>query len=277
MMRDFYFLKPKYSCITQGSIITGCVANGFESCKVWGCIITARCDIEQRKVDRIHYLPIVSLDDWLQSILVKRLREAWCNALKSSLKNQLKNNSISVDFLDRGLSRYDFEQLIRSTFKSKEAEGFLSDYDKWLSSNNVSVTDILSTKLGMGLLKHEIDKVIAHESSSDYLMEGWDSDDFSDYKVLLLREIKTISKSCAYELADGIIESDLQESFFNENELAKTNDQSGFYYVDCEIQSPYIEHIIQRFTTNFSRIGVIDLPKSTVSQQLIDYSKTLLL
>ena len=44
-----------------------------------------------------------------------------------------------------------------------------------------------------------------------------------------------------------------------ENSLATTDDNSGFYMVENQVSSPFIEHILQAFSYGFNRIGVDDI------------------
>ena len=64
-MSDFYIKNQTKIPIQQGVIINGCIAENYtqDTC---GLIITPRCDIGNGgKVSTIHYLPIVSLKEWI--------------------------------------------------------------------------------------------------------------------------------------------------------------------------------------------------------------------
>lgn len=279
-MRQLYNKKPKYLEITQGSIITGCIASKYDGCQVWGCIITARCDLSNKKVDVVHYLPIVSFEDFLRKEIVDELKEDWIKELKTNLGNRMKEKGVSPSFLDRNLSHDDFETIIRVNFKkTKEANKFLDDYEKYLKAPNSAIKEVVSDSKGEGKLKHEIDRLVNNENTNYHLIEDWlcDKSEGQSFKVVLLREIKEISLNCALYLPDGMLETDIPSEFLTHNSLSVSLDKSNFYYVDSEIASPYIEHILQRFSNNFIRIGVEDLPKAQVSKQLVEYSKTILI
>lgn len=278
-MRQLYNKKPKYSEITQGSIITGCIASKYEGCQVWGCIITARCDLSNKKVGMVHYLPIVCFDDYLRKEILEDLKKEWIKELKSNLGNRMKEKGVSPSFLDRNLGYEDFDTLIRANFnKIREADKFMDDYKKFLGAPNAAIGDIISDSRGEGKLKQEIDRLVSNENTNYYLIEDWsgDKNENQRYKVILLREIKEITLECALSLPDGLLESDISPDYLSGNSLSVSADSSNFYYVDSEINSPFIEHILQRFSNNFIRIGVEDLPKSTVTKQLVEYSKTIL-
>lgn len=279
-MRQIYNKKPKYLEITQGSIITGCIASKYNGCQVWGCVITARCDLSNKKVGMVHYLPIVSFDDFLRKEIIGDLKEEWIKELKTNLGNRMKEKGISPSFLDRNLSHADFETLIRANFKkTKEADKFMDDYDKYQKAPGTAIKEVVSDSKGEGKLKHEIDRLVNNENTNFHLIEDWSDNDSEDqkFKVILLREIKEITLECALSLPDGLLETDISLGFLSCNSLSVSADKSNFYYVDSEVASPYIEHILQRFSNNFIRIGVEDLPKAKVSKQLVEYSKTILI
>jgi len=279
-MRQLYNKKPKYLEITQGSIITGCIASKYDGCQVWGCVITARCDLSNKKVGMVHYLPIVSYDDFLRNEIIGDLKEEWIKELKTNLGNRMKEKGISPSFLDRNLSQADFETLIRANFnKTKEADKFMDDYDKYQKAPGAAIKDVVSDSKGEGKLKHEIDRLVNNENTNYHLIEDWGDNDSESqsFKVILLREIKEITLECALSLPDGLLETDITPDFLSYNSLSVSADKSNFYYVDSEVASPYIEHILQRFSNNFIRIGVEDLPKAKVSKQLVEYSKTILI
>lgn len=276
-MRAVFNNKPKYSRITQGSIITGCVATGYDDTLVYGCIITARCDLEQKKVQTVHYLPMIPFEVWLRKDCSELIKSLWRDSLETSLSKQLKARNLSQSFLNRGLSRQDIEGLVHANFKEDDARVFMETFDILQLPECISIQDILNNKKGEGLLKQEIDRLIKNDNSNYYLLEDWRNDSISGYMIILLRDIKSISMKCALELPNGLLEEVWDNSFFDVNKLAKSNDISNIYYVDCEIASPYIEHILQRFSTNFLRIGVEDLPRMETSQQLFNFSKSVLL
>jgi len=228
----------------------------------------------------VHYLPIVNFEDFLFKEIINELKEEWVKELKTNLGNRMKEKGVSPSFLNRNLCRDDFETLIRANFKkTKEADRFLDDYEKYLRAPAVAIKDVVSDSKGEGKLKHEIDRLVNNDNTNYHLIEDWICTDGEDqrFKVILLREIKEVSLECALSLPDGLLETDVTSEFLYRNSLSQSADKSNFYYVDCELASPYIEHILQRFSNNFIRIGVEDLPKAKVTKQLVEYSKTIMI
>lgn len=277
-MRDVYNLRPKYQKITQGSIIRGCIANGYNGCDIYGLIITARCDLAQEKVNTVHYLPIVSYDDWLKKEIVAALRQELILERKKKVIEKLNEKKLPNSFLDRGLSRAQIEKSFSANSKGKkECESFMALYDNWENACHCKDDVLLCEKDAEGLLKNNINLLINHGKSEWYLIEDWERNiSSSGFKIILLREIGTLSIDCALKMANGIMEDDVSEDFFKYNMLKRTNDRSSLYYIESEIKSPYIEHILQRFTNNFARIGLDDIPRIDTISQLVNYSKKIL-
>lgn len=149
IMRDIFHIKPKYQSITQGSIITGCIADEISINNVWGCIITARCDLDNKKVQRVHYLPIISFDDWLKYCASTSIKEAWKKSLFSHLRNALKNHDLSPSFMSKGLSRSDLEIIIDSFFNKKEVKSFWEAYDNLSLSDSIPLSEIINSPQGI--------------------------------------------------------------------------------------------------------------------------------
>lgn len=53
--------------IDQGTVIYGIRSRKYPDCACYGIIITARCDIAQRKVPKYYYLVAADADSWLKS------------------------------------------------------------------------------------------------------------------------------------------------------------------------------------------------------------------
>src|SRR4051812_33797249 len=58
-------VAPRSGLLTQGTIFSCAIAEGYQGCPIHGVVITARCDIKNEKTPAYNYLPIVALDDWV--------------------------------------------------------------------------------------------------------------------------------------------------------------------------------------------------------------------
>ena len=277
-MREIFNKKKKYSKITQGTIITGCVSQRYIGCDVYGCIITARCDLANEKVDSVHYLPIISYEDWLKREIFEDFKNEWISNRKKKVIQKLKEHNFPEDFIDRNLTREGLLASISANFKNKkDTDAFIKVYDEWQSAISCNNNKILKEKDTEGVLKRYIEMLVKNERSEWYFIEDWNNNDEDEkYRIILLKEINKISISCALKLPDGILEEDVNDSFYSDNMLARTDDKELMYYVESEIKSPFIEHILQRFSLNFYRIGVEDINTAQVTEKLLEQSKKII-
>ena len=65
-------------------------------------------------------------------------------------------------------------------------------------------------------------------------------------------------------IKSGVSESMMAGLDLKYNDLFLKKDPKNFFWVQAEINPPFIEHIMQAFAYNFSRIGVDDRPGKTI-------------
>jgi hypothetical protein len=58
------------------------------------------------------------------------------------------------------------------------------------------------------------------------------------------------------KIANGVNCNDLNNETFQKNDIKNVPD--GFIYPIKVLDSPFVEHLIQKFFANFGRIGIID-------------------
>lgn len=107
-----------------------------------------------------------------------------------------------------------------------------------------------------------IDNLSKDSLPAYYLVEDWEKDNHS-YKIILLRELKRISYNTATLISKGV----------KANMVNQRNDDLRFIdeqqcYIQTQVASPFIEHIMQRFSYNFCRIGVDDRNKTQITEKL---------
>lgn len=269
-MRQIY-QKCKINEIQQGFIINGCMAEKYDGKNVFGIIITPRCDIENEKVPTIHYLPIVSFDDWIQ----EDFKEIFCNRAKKhvygNLKSQCNNWGLSNSIIDT-LSQEQIVNIINaSSKKAKQKESFASIVkDYGFIQNKTNIKELYQKYSSLG--KQIITDLYGNNIGNFYILESWDSNDTkSDYVVVLLRDVKHITFAMGKKIAEGLEKDNIIEKDWLYNDL-NPNVENGFYYPLMTLSSPYMEHLIQSFFHNFGRIGIENLDKSCIDW-LFDQTK----
>lgn len=268
-MRNVY--RPsRFNSLDQGSIFNGAIARGYQSRVVLGIIITPRCDIEHSKVSEINYLPIISVHDWL-SVDGRIILQEKCRVENNQkLMSEFKKHGVSESLLQRNTN----SELI-NFFKSKGDDAkfrkildLLSRRDviAKMENNLIKSEDVRSffaaeEKHVRGIVKDLSD----NRFKEFYLLDPIDSnliDLPNDYWVVLNRQIQKIEFDKAIRISGGL---ELIEIIEANKELNQLDFECPDGIILClnVLKSPFIEHLMQVFLSNFNRIGVVDHSSTT--------------
>ena len=271
-IRNIYFEKPIVNRMTQGSIINGCVADAFPGEEVFGLIITPRCDVSHEgKVDSVHYLPVVPFERWFEIIAKPKIKDIWKKSLLNKLDSKFKNAKVGKEVMSANFSYEDLISIcdakVNKENDKKDIKGLLDSY----SEKNEDDFDLFlldaETK-GIFDKKHELFKYLLRLEGNNippyYLLESWLDFGIDKHLVVMLRDVHRVQFSTAMRIKEGVFESEFTELDLKYNDLFLQNDPKNFFWVQAEINSPFIEHIMQAFVYNFSRIGVDDRPGKTI-------------
>lgn len=267
--------------MTQGSIINGCIADAFPGEEVFGLIITPRCDIcHEGKVDSVHYLPVVSFEKWFEVIAKPLIKDTWKKDLSNKLDTKFTNCKVGKSVMSVGFT---YDDLVRITEEKVKKEADKNEIcrllDSYFDKNEDYFNYYLLDGEGKDEKKHELIKYLSRLESNGnapyYLLEAWDDYGKEKHLVVMLRDVHRIQYSTAMKIKSGVLESEFSTLDMNYNDLFLTNDPKNFFWVQAEIDSPFIEHIMQSFVYNFSRIGVDDRPGKTI-EYLFNSVKTMI-
>lgn len=271
-IRNIYFEKPIVNRMTQGSIINGCVADAFPGEEVFGLIITPRCDVSHEgKVDSVHYLPVVPFERWFEIIAKPKIKDIWKKSLLNKLDNKFKNAKVGKEVMSANFSYEDLISIcdakVNKENDKKDIKGLLDSYfEKNEDDFDLFLLDA-ETK-GIFDKKHELFKYLLRLEGNNippyYLLESWLDFGIDKHLVVMLRDVHRVQFSTAMRIKEGVFESEFTELDLKYNDLFLQNDPKNFFWVQAEINSPFIEHIMQAFVYNFSRIGVDDRPGKTI-------------
>jgi dGTP triphosphohydrolase len=254
-MRQIYEEKKSMIDLQQGVIINGCVAEDYPDSDVFGVIITPRCDIDNKKVSTIHYLPMVSLEDWLNNDYVKRYQKDARKKILNTMRKSLSDCKISTNILDGNLSTGDILKAAEPlSSNKKEYDKFKSDLDEYINLKDFFYCKNNISKWTEG--KTFLNEICKWKNASYYILEDWD--DETKYKIILLRDIRRLEFNLALRLKTGIVEQNLSDDDLRRNDIHKEKESTILrrYRTLAQIKSPFIEHIVQMFFYNFGRIGV---------------------
>lgn len=271
-IRNIYFEKPIVNRMTQGSIINGCVADAFPGEEVFGLIITPRCDVSHEgKVDSVHYLPVVPFERWFEIIAKPKIKDIWKKSLLNKLDSKFKNAKVGKEVMSANFSYEDLISIcdakVNKENDKKDIKGLLDSYfEKNEDDFDLFLLDA-ETK-GIFDKKHELFNYLLRLEGNNippyYLLESWLDFGIDKHLVVMLRDVHRVQFSTAMRIKEGVFESEFTELDLKYNDLFLQNDPKNFFWVQAEINSPFIEHIMQAFVYNFSRIGVDDRPGKTI-------------
>ncbi|WP_444993895.1 hypothetical protein [Aliikangiella sp. IMCC44359] len=258
--------------ITQGSIFNHAVNEDYNDKDDLGLVISARCDVANKKSEKFSYLPVVNLKKFVFSVVApKLLREQANNEL-----NKIQSLVLNADGDPEVVELYGIETAIKTVIENEKnknkALAALENIDKIESLLKMNWNEL--EQLGLDVIPNksfekEIKNLSQNKTEGYFLIDQ--VKDFNDNNkvlgphVVFLREIHHIKASICEELKTGL----LHDSFLNDSSVTKSLqlEQEQMSYVLCNIRSPYIELIMQRFSNLFCRIGVKD-PDPNLANEL---------
>ena len=261
------FEGTKIGVLSQGSIINGCIAEDFPNEQVYGCIVTPRCALgHQGKVNTVHYIPVVPFKRWFDKIAIPIIRHKWENELRSKINNQFETNGLGKGIMNANLSYEDLCAIVDTISKVKEKNKIKESLDMYYSIDVNAFNRYISE--GKGLVSGYLKELKENKLASYYLIESWDLVNMPNHFVIMLRDIRRLQKDVADKIRIGVSEIDLTPIDLCHNDLYVSPNNDNFFWVEAQIASPFVEHILQAFMHNFSQIGVEDIANDTVEQLL---------
>lgn len=257
------FEERTFGEMTQGSVFSGAKSYLYKNTTIHGIIITPRCDIAHKKVPFYHYLPMVRLEDWIETELPQIFI---CHLKNESLGNLFKvftDYKISINLLKRynygnikkviedfkkehSTHAKEFDNRIRKTFDT------LEDLEN-LESKKIDIEQLYTkySKQKRSILKELIENKIPHY----YFIEHNDNKE-GTYYIIRLKEINKLNPILFEEISNGI-DTPLSDILLQNSDI-EHNSEGNIIMQLCVMRSPYIENLIQQFTQQFSRIGIDD-------------------
>lgn len=266
--RVLYDYSPLYSKLTQGSIINGCIAEAFPNKEVFGVIITPRCDLSHDgKVLTVHYVPLVPFELWFDVIAKPIIKEQWKKDLANRLDSKFNNakvgsNIMEADFTYDDLCKIVEQKVLKQKDKVEINELLDAYFDIKESAFNDYLLDEKSHKRGHKMFDY-FSRLQENSIHPYYLLEGWQEYGENKHLVVMLRDVRRIEYNIANRIGQGVEESILGLEDTTHNDLFLTPKTNNFYFIQALIASPFIEHIMEAFVYNFSRIGVEDRAGNT--------------
>jgi len=267
----------RINTITQGSIFNFAFNEDYPDPDSLGLLISARCDIENNKGTKFSYLPVIPLESFIQSAITEKILNEEIKSEIGKISGFIKNSGNTPD----AINMYGAEAAIKTLLKKpKEIEKANEACERiqriesllnieWRERGYVEPIDLPPKKV-----KSELQAIANNRVEGIFLLDQ--VIDFNNNEqelgphIVLLREIYHIESDTCEKIKIGCLHDDL-----NPNKVRSLNLQPGeMSYVLCNVISPYIELLMQRFSNLFTRIGVqdpnVDLLNTFVDTRMVN-------
>ena len=298
--------------IDQGTVIYGIRSKKYPECACYGIIITARCDIAQRKVPKYYYLIGVDAESWLksacgyemaysQTIKNKRntvIQKASEVELNGETLADMSENSVDIVLASCLTQNEGKSKIIKKIYDLQKA---VKDYHVFCRKdmeNDDRVTAINSKpKVAVNCIK-EIDEGKYHHyyylPQRAYLHNNVKDKglvvDLLEIDAMSLEDAERITsphgQNISWENLPKLPEKEELKQLSGENEYGFNKmmrrvaeyfrlinaywltDKDCFVDIEGTAESPWCEHLMQRFSNAFIRIG-IDNPSEDDYQNIV--------
>jgi hypothetical protein len=267
---DDHLSAPRLGILTQGTVFACAVAEDYHGCHIHGLVITARCDAAQSKVPIFNYLPVVSLDDWIHRDGRLLLCDRIVRNILGQMRRALKTAGYAESVMRTQAPEAILDVLFPNTPGNRAAQKARADFAKIVaehgeavSASNSMPSENLATVIGnrhVGERDALIRELIQQRLSGYYFLPSISLKGPNLGYVVLLREVRHIPRELAASVAAGISEDEYQVAcngrphFLHRLSFAKET----FAMPVGLLKSPHVEHLMQVFSTLFSRIALPD-------------------
>lgn len=239
---------------TQGAIFSCLESSAGSSCH--GVIITARCDLEHQKLDKIVSLPVYKIDEWM---ILYGNDEIYFQA-ENSVTNQFDAyfRKYNIDF--EIYKKFGYIETLRVIKEHGVKQTDIDFFEKCSS-----YFDRKDLKCGLKSVaefnKKYLESLLSNSKANLHFLEGLLGDNSQGFVIDLGEPISIPMK------AINDISAVLFSQKFNryKDSLYKNMnvDEGSSAKFTSIILSPYIEHLLQRFSQFYSRIGTEDIHPDT--------------
>ena len=240
---------PSVEEFTQGSIFEGLkVSSNHPSTSA--IVITARCDIANGKARNILCLPIYKASEWLKNqgeeLIFRRLEEK----LRNKLEIELKKFQVAADVLDI----YPVKNILKIVQNNKKQKCSL-EINKLLNMYAQKKCDY-SLKFVSDEKKSLCTTLVKNTENSIYFIEQIDLNEVLEPYIIDLTDPISIPYPIALKLKAGISKKNTDRL----SDLYLDINEREISYISV-LNSPYIEHLLQKFSSFYSRIGTENIEK----------------
>lgn len=261
--------------MTQGTVINSIRSKKYSDCICFGIIISARCDIANDKVQKFFYLESVDLKSWIFSeVGYDFLIKEKIKSVEGNLQVLCTENGLDWDSLKK-FSVEEFKQVISTEIQNNKLQNKVFQYFEQYTNYASRGLSLKDRKFILKKEKGNIIKLLLNISNGKdthfiYIPSSAMQNQIKDGLVVDLQEIDYLDANTVQDLCNCLIDEKNPEL---DNEKKNYYDKrfvlsegTGYSMEFCEIESPWIEYLLQHFSNMFIRIGVENLNKSEITE-----------
>lgn len=248
--------------LDQGTVIYGIRSEKYPEVRCYGIIVSARCDVANCKVRRLYYVIGVDVNDWIVT------EEGFSHVLDSKLKEVERKiyEAVRKAGLDPDTLLCFDEESVKKVLAvetdAQTAETILRlhyDYSEYFTKDLKKRRELIKANLkSVRAQLKEINK--GKQVHLYYLPQAayMDTKEMLKGLIIDLQELEAIPIADADALEKGLIDRKLRGFGKLEyyNRFCWLDKDDDFTAIDCQIKSPWCEHLMQRFSNSFIRIGL---------------------
>lgn len=255
--------------LDQGSVLLGLRSEKYPQIQCYGIVITASCDISNDKVAKLYYLIGVDAKRWFcTEYAYRQVYDAKIKTLFKPIQGLCDKYSLDADEI-RGFSAEDVRTVIEECITQKtDRNKFVKMYQQYAAFCRPGMDDEArklaiqqDAKVALTFLKEVGREKVFHYfylPKAAYLESSGQMD---AGLIVDLQEIGAISMQDAKRIISPGIDS-LILAGNNAGERARLRTQfwleseEDFVGIEGKVISPWREHLMQRFSRDFARIGL---------------------
>lgn len=262
-MTHIFDLSPREG-LTQGDVLAGLSAHGYETVQTFGVVLTARCELAHDKVDLVNYVPVVPLRAWFdregwRGPAEQEAHQVWqqyaSEALHCARSTDLTGNELRTSFDTYGPEAC--RELIKSA-GGKITQKLVELTERYRTLQETLARGERPEGLPVKLVRALLRDLAAHRLADLYYLPlSFLGGDGENPHVALLRQIFALRSEYLCS-AEGVAGVRLREHV--DGPLPPLCTLAGLPFGRvARLRSPYTEHFLQRLTLLFARIGVEDV------------------
>lgn len=252
-----------YCHLDQGVIINGIRSEKYPDNKCFGIIITASCDVANAKVNKLYYIVGVDAEVWFSSSYGFYL--SYIKSKENKISSKIKQYGLNVNNLltfELEDATKVIEEYVKIEKEKNEILKQISEYFEYKNANEIQRKEIIkkNPKTAYNKLKEINSSKVEHYYflpkagyTNNKILDQGIIIDFQEIGILNFQVAKIIeSTGIDYKHLSKFEPKDRT----NYTESFWLNSDDDFVICESNILSPWREHLMQRFSHSFCRIGL---------------------